>query len=86
MKKLGAYSGHAYAMLRFMSGWMFAFHGAQKLLGFLAPAQMPPMTIGSSNSSGVQAPTTSRGVKNLPKTGKPMERMKATSRQPPSLR
>ena len=47
MKKLGAYSGHAYAVLRFMSGWMFAFHGAQKLLGFFAPAQMPPMTIGS---------------------------------------
>ena len=47
MKKLGAYSGHAYAVLRFMSGWMFAFHGAQKLFGLLAPAQMPPMTIGS---------------------------------------
>ncbi len=30
-----------------MSGWMFAFHGAQKLFGIFAPAQMPPMTVGS---------------------------------------
>ncbi|MBI2385844.1 MAG: DoxX family protein [Elusimicrobia bacterium] len=47
MKKLAPYSEHAYAALRFMSGWMFAFHGAQKLFGVLAPAQMPPLTIGS---------------------------------------
>lgn len=47
MRSLGRFSDHAYAALRFMSGWMFAFHGAQKLFGVLAPAQMPPMTIGS---------------------------------------
>ncbi|MCM2304576.1 MAG: DoxX family protein [Elusimicrobia bacterium] len=47
MKFLGKFSAHAYAALRFMSGWMFAFHGAQKLFGILAPAQMPPLTIGS---------------------------------------
>ena len=47
MNKLRYFSDYAYAALRFMSGWMFAFHGAQKLFGLLAPAQMPPMTIGS---------------------------------------
>jgi putative oxidoreductase len=35
MKSLHRFSDHAYAALRFMSGWMFAFHGAQKL--FLSP-------------------------------------------------
>ena len=47
MKQLRVFEENAYAALRFMSGWMFAFHGAQKLFGLLAPAQMPPMTIGS---------------------------------------
>lgn len=47
MKQLKAFSDASYAALRFMSGWMFAFHGAQKLFGVLAPAQMPPLTIGS---------------------------------------
>ncbi len=47
MKHLKLFSDPAYAALRFMSGWMFAFHGAQKLFGLFAPAQMPPMTIGS---------------------------------------
>lgn len=47
MKSLAYFSDHAYAVLRFMSGWMFAFHGAQKLFGVLAPPQMPPLTIGS---------------------------------------
>jgi putative oxidoreductase len=47
MNKLGHFSEHAYAALRVMSGWMFAFHGAQKLFGVLAPAQMPPLVIGT---------------------------------------
>ncbi len=47
MKQLKNFSDLSYVALRFMSGWMFAFHGAQKLFGVLAPAQMPPMTIGS---------------------------------------
>jgi putative oxidoreductase len=47
MNKLRYFSDYAYAALRFMTGWMFAFHGVQKLFGLMAPAQMPPMTIGS---------------------------------------
>ncbi|MBI2790069.1 MAG: DoxX family protein [Elusimicrobia bacterium] len=47
MRSLKSLSDLSYAALRFMSGWMFAFHGAQKLFGVLAPAQMPPLTIGS---------------------------------------
>ncbi len=40
MKFLSHFSDFAYAALRFMSGWMFAFHGAQKL--FLS-AERPPL-------------------------------------------
>ena len=47
MNELRYFSDYAYAALRFMTGWMFAFHGAQKLFGLFKPAQMPPMTIGS---------------------------------------
>jgi putative oxidoreductase len=47
MNKLRYFSDYAYAALRFMTGWMFAFHGAQKLFGVLAPAQMPTITLGS---------------------------------------
>ena len=47
MNKLKYFSGYAYAALRFMTGWMFAFHGAQILFGLMAPAQMPHLTIGS---------------------------------------
>ena len=31
---LGNYSGYIYALLRIVSGFMFLWHGAQKLLGF----------------------------------------------------
>ena len=33
MKKLQNFSEYAYAALRFMSGWMFAAHGASKMHG-----------------------------------------------------
>jgi putative oxidoreductase len=36
MKWLNKYSDYAYAVLRMMAGAMFSFHGAQKVLGFLA--------------------------------------------------
>ena len=36
MKWLQNYSNHAYALMRIMAGWMFAFHGAQKLFGLLS--------------------------------------------------
>ncbi|MBI4056717.1 MAG: DoxX family protein [Elusimicrobia bacterium] len=32
---------HAYALLRIVSGFMFAFHGAQKILGVLSDFQPP---------------------------------------------
>ncbi len=35
MKQLRVFSDLAYAALRFMSGWRFAVHGAQKLFGVL---------------------------------------------------
>jgi len=40
MDKLRYFSDYTYAALRFMTGWMFAFHGAQKL--FLG-AERPPL-------------------------------------------
>lgn len=43
MKFLKSFSDPAYAALRFMSGWMFAFHGAQKVLGLLAAGPRPPV-------------------------------------------
>jgi putative oxidoreductase len=36
MKWLNKYSDYGYAVLRMMAGAMFSFHGAQKVLGFLA--------------------------------------------------
>lgn len=40
MDQLRYFADYAYAALRFMSGWMFAYHGAQKL--FLG-AERPPL-------------------------------------------
>ena len=34
MNALGKYSGYAYALLRIISGLLFACHGGQKILGF----------------------------------------------------
>jgi len=39
MKQLEKYSEHAYALLRIMAGFMFAFHGVQKVLGIMAEMQ-----------------------------------------------
>ena len=36
MKHLKLFSDAAYAAMRFMAGWMFAFHGLQILFGVLA--------------------------------------------------
>lgn len=45
MKQLSKYSDQAYALLRIMTGAMFAFHGCQKMLGFLR--DFPAPTVGS---------------------------------------
>ena len=42
MKWLAKYSDHAYALLRIVVGFMFLFHGSQKVLGILSDFQ-PPM-------------------------------------------
>lgn len=41
MKAFARFSDHAYALLRIVSGFMFAFHGVQKVLGVLADHQPP---------------------------------------------
>ena len=39
---LEKYADHAYAILRIMAGFMFSFHGAQKILGVF-PDFVPPI-------------------------------------------
>ncbi|MCK9420477.1 MAG: DoxX family protein [Nitrospirae bacterium] len=41
MKQLAKYADHAYALMRIMAGFMFSFHGAQKILGVLSDFQPP---------------------------------------------
>jgi putative oxidoreductase len=41
MNTLKYFTDYAYAALRFMSGWMFAFHGAQKIFGLFTEGPMP---------------------------------------------
>jgi putative oxidoreductase len=52
MNHLKLYEGRAYAALRIMTGWMFAFHGMQKLFGVLAPAEMPKISLVSQMGLG----------------------------------
>jgi putative oxidoreductase len=41
-RQLSKYSEEAYSLLRIMAGFLFSFHGAQKVLGLLTdPAMMP---------------------------------------------
>jgi len=41
MKWLERYADYAYALLRIATGFMFSFHGAQKILGLFAASQPP---------------------------------------------
>ncbi len=39
MKQLEQFADHAYALMRIVTGFMFSFHGAQKILGVLSEFQ-----------------------------------------------
>lgn len=41
MKRLEKYADCAYALLRIVAGFMFAFHGSQKILGLFADFRPP---------------------------------------------
>jgi putative oxidoreductase len=41
MKQLAKYSDHAYALMRIVAGFMFSFHGFQKIFGILSDSQPP---------------------------------------------
>ena len=41
MKQLEKYADYAYALMRIVVGFMFMFHGAQKILGVLSQFQPP---------------------------------------------
>ena len=51
MRQLKQYADHTYALLRIVSGFMFAFHGVQILFGALSPMPTPP-PIGSQTWFG----------------------------------
>ncbi len=36
MKRLSTYSDHVYAIMRMVAGFLFSFHGMQKILGILS--------------------------------------------------
>jgi putative oxidoreductase len=41
MRQLERYANHAYALMRIMAGFMFSFHGAQKILGVFSMHRPP---------------------------------------------
>ncbi len=41
MKQLAKYGDHVYALMRIIAGFMFAFHGCQKIIGILSDFQPP---------------------------------------------
>ena len=43
MKQLAKYGDQAYALMRIVTGFMFSFHGAQKILGILTDMPKPPI-------------------------------------------
>ncbi len=43
MKQLEKYADYAYALMRIVAGFMFAFHGMQILFGVLSEYPKPPM-------------------------------------------
>jgi len=48
---MGKFTGETYALMRFFAGFLFLWHGAQKLLGFPAPPpEMPPLLMYSAGT------------------------------------
>jgi putative oxidoreductase len=41
MKRLKKYGDHVYALMRIVTGFMFSFHGVQKIVGLLSDFQPP---------------------------------------------
>lgn len=41
MKRFEKYADHTYALMRMMAGFMFSFHGAQKIVGVLSEFRPP---------------------------------------------
>jgi len=41
MKRLEKYGDHVYALMRIVTGFMFSFHGVQKIVGLLSDFQPP---------------------------------------------
>jgi len=58
---LGRYSTYIYAILRIVTGFLFLWHGSQKLLGY-PPQQMPP---GATPPAGIDALTAVGGTIEL---------------------
>lgn len=53
MKFLDNYQDQSYALLRIVTGFLFLWHGAQKLLGF--PAEFPyPLSTMSTAAGGIE--------------------------------
>lgn len=51
---LGRYSTYIYAILRMVAGFLFMWHGAQKLLGY-PPPQLPPGALPPEGLSALMA-------------------------------
>ncbi len=50
---MSGFNSHGYALLRIVTGFLFLWHGSQKLLGFPGP---PPMAVLRGSSLTSQAP------------------------------
>ena len=44
MKWLEGYADNAYALMRIVTGFIFSFHGVQKILGVFSEFQPPPLS------------------------------------------
>ena len=54
MKILDGYKEHAYALLRIVSGYLFLWHGTQKLLNFPNPYPWGELDMVSATAGGIE--------------------------------